>query len=262
MPFANDPFDGPLPAEVPLPNAPLVRVLCQIRFPEILAIENKEFVAPFQEEIRSNYPVLRQGQASAFLVGPQGLAPAKVETSWKFHDAKDAWRLTLTPSFLTLETGKYQRRKDFLERLRHVTVALGKHVRPGLVDRVGLRYIDQVQGGALEKLSTLVRPEVLGMRSSSLSRSLLHCVQESAFSVGNAQLMARSALLPPNASPDPSVISPVSGPSWVLDLDMFSTEPMEFQTEAVSAKVTGFAERIYAFFRWATTEEFLREYGG
>ena len=55
---SNNPFAGPEPQEVYLPEAPLVKVLCQIRFPTIASIDKKEFIAPFQEAIRHNYPKL------------------------------------------------------------------------------------------------------------------------------------------------------------------------------------------------------------
>jgi len=70
-----DPLVAPLPAEVPLKNAPLERVIAQLRFPEILSVEQRDFVAPFQEAIRSKYPVLRQEQTQGILLGPAGAAP-------------------------------------------------------------------------------------------------------------------------------------------------------------------------------------------
>ena len=47
------PMSGPSPAEVPLPQAPLVRVIAQVRFPTILSIRNPDQVAAFQETVRS-----------------------------------------------------------------------------------------------------------------------------------------------------------------------------------------------------------------
>jgi uncharacterized protein (TIGR04255 family) len=262
MPATNDPFTGPLPAEVPLAHAPLVRVLTQIRFPEILAIEKKEFVAPFQEEIRSIYPVLRQEQGRSIIFSPEGINPGKPETAWRFGDKKNEWRLSLTPSFVSLETTKYGSRNEFIARLDVVLAALIKHVHPAMVDRIGVRYIDRVEGPAFERLSALVRPEVLGLKASNLDGTIMHCVQETAFELGPFQLLARSAVVPPNATPDPTVVEPVDGPSWLLDLDMFSTQSVPFESQAVVQQVKLLSERTYAFFRWAVTDEFLKEYGG
>ncbi len=49
-----------VPDEVPLPNAPLARVLAQIRFPPILSIRKADSVADFQEALRTEYPNLRR----------------------------------------------------------------------------------------------------------------------------------------------------------------------------------------------------------
>ena len=46
------PLSGPPPAEVQLPNAPLVRVIAQVRFPQILAIRNPDTVAKLQQAVR------------------------------------------------------------------------------------------------------------------------------------------------------------------------------------------------------------------
>ncbi len=48
MTAIDDPLVAAPPAEVPLDDAPLVRVIAQIRFPEILAVEQRDAVAPFQ----------------------------------------------------------------------------------------------------------------------------------------------------------------------------------------------------------------------
>ena len=60
----KDPFTDPPPVEVPLVNAPLVRVIAQLRFPLVAAIEQRDFIAPFQEAIRSSYPVRNRSRPS------------------------------------------------------------------------------------------------------------------------------------------------------------------------------------------------------
>lgn len=45
------PLRGPSAPEVPLPNAPLVSVIAQVRFPALLTVRNPDRVASFQEAI-------------------------------------------------------------------------------------------------------------------------------------------------------------------------------------------------------------------
>jgi uncharacterized protein (TIGR04255 family) len=68
--------------------------------------------------------------------------------------------------------------------------------------------------------------------------------------------------LPAGATVDPAAIEPTNEPSWILDLDMFSSEPVPFDVDRVVDNARGFAERIYTFFRSAVTDNFLRPYGG
>src|SRR4051812_31520676 len=54
------PLGGPAPTEVPLSRSPLVGVVMQARFSSVLKIDSKDGVAPFQEELRNEYPLLEQ----------------------------------------------------------------------------------------------------------------------------------------------------------------------------------------------------------
>lgn len=256
-----DPLVASPPEEVPLRNAPLVRVIAQVRFPEILSIEQRDFVAPFQEAIRSKYPVLRQEQTQGLLFSPGGLT-VKPQTAWRFNDLESHWRVSLTPEFLALETTKYTSRSDFLRRLKEVVEALGEHIEPGQVDRIGLRYIDRITGVAVEEIHRLVRPEVRGISGTIAATHAELSLSESRFNLPNARILARWGCLPEGATVDPAAIEPATEKSWILDLDMSSASPMHFDVEHVVTEAQRYAERIYTLFRWAVTDEFLSRYGG
>jgi uncharacterized protein (TIGR04255 family) len=257
-----DPFVAPLPAEVPLKDAPLVRVIAQLRFPEILSVERRDFVAPFQEAIRSMYPVLRQEQAQGILLSAGGVAPAKPQIAWRFSDAGAHWRVSLTPEFLALETTKYLSRADFFGRLKSLAEALDEHIEPGQLDRLGVRYIDRITGDAVDDIAKLVRPEVRGITGTIAGTHAVHALSESMFDLRDARLLARWGCLPSGATVDPAAIEPANEKSWILDLDMFSAAPMPFVVDSVVAEGQRYAERIYTVFRWAVTDDFLVRYGG
>jgi uncharacterized protein (TIGR04255 family) len=259
-----DPLNEPPPVEIPLPNAPLVRVIAQVRFPIIASIEKHDFIAPFQEALRDTYPVLRFERAGALQIGPQGIASSPSQGSWRFNDLDEQWRVSLAPDFIALETTSYSSRNDFLERLQGALAPLSEHIGPKLVDRLGVRYIDRVLGEAIEDIAKLVRAEIVGVLAEPMKAYVQHALSESLFTVPgtNAQLRARWGQIPPQGTVDPAAIEPVTTPSWILDLDMFSVTPLQFDTEALVAEARTYAERIYTFFRWAVTKEFLRRYGG
>jgi uncharacterized protein (TIGR04255 family) len=262
MAAIDDPLVAPLPGEVPLDRAPLVRVIAQVRFPLVVAVEQRDFVAPFQEAIRPKYPVLRQEQTRGILVSQAGVAPVPAQTAWRFGDIESGWRVSLAPDLLALETTVYTSRSDFLARLREVIVALDKHVEPKVVDRLGVRYIDRIVGGPVDDIVKLVRPEVRGITGTPAASHAVHALSESMFALDTARILARWGRLPAGATVDPSAIEPTNEPSWILDIDMFSSEPLAFAVNHVVDKARQFAERIYTFFRWAVTDDFLRLYGG
>lgn len=257
-----DPFVAPLPVEVPLKDAPLVRVIVQLRFPEILSVEQRDFVAPFQEAIRSTYSVLRQEHTQGILLGSGGVAPAKPQVAWRFSDTGGHWRVSLTPEFLALETTKYVSRSDFFGRLKSLAEALDEHMKPGQLDRLGVRYIDRITGEAVDDIARLVRPEVRGITGTIAAAHAVHALSESMFELTDARVLARWGCLPPGATVDPAAIEPAKEKSWILDLDMFSATPMPFVVDRVVAEAQRYAERIYTVFRWAVTDNFLVRYGG
>ena len=99
-----NPLTSPAPPEIPLPGAPLVRVIAQVRFPLVASVESQEFIAPFQEAIRKEYPVLRQERAQSIFVGPKGATPLAESKVWRFSDSTRGWRATLAPDFVALES--------------------------------------------------------------------------------------------------------------------------------------------------------------
>ena len=258
------PLVGPPPVEVPLRDAPLIRVIGQVRFPLIASLEKRDFVGAFQEAIRADYPVLRPEQNRGISLGPQGVVSELSNTIWRFHDVNSEWRLSLAPDFLALETTRYISRIDFLDRFERVLEALRVHVNPGVIDRLGMRYIDRLVGENLKELPKLIRAEVAGVMGTSLAKDTQLTIAENVFNLTeeSGQLKARWGMLPANATVDPSAIDAIGETSWILDLDAFASETRPFQIEPIMKQANSFAERLYSFFRWATTDEFLIRYGG
>jgi uncharacterized protein (TIGR04255 family) len=259
---SDDPLVATPPAEIPLTNAPLVRVIAQLRFPEVLSVEQREFVAPFQEAIRSKYPVLRQDQTQGIFLRPGGIAPGKPKIAWRFNDTDGHLRVTLTSEFLTLETTKYTSRTDFFGRVTYLAEALDEHIRPGQLDRLGVRYIARITGDAVDDIARLVHPEVRGILGTIAATHAIHAISEVMFELPTARVLARWGVLPPDQTVDPAAIEPASERSWILDLDMSSASPMPFSVHRVVTEAQQYAERIYTIFRWMVTDEFLARYGG
>jgi uncharacterized protein (TIGR04255 family) len=263
---SSNPLIKAVPKEVPLTAAPLIRVIAQVNFPPILSIEKNEFVGSFQEAIRSDYPILRPEQIQGFAFSPQGVIPTPPQTTWRFADQFPdwKWRVSLTTNFVALETKSYLSRTDFLDRFEKILVALNECCEPGQVERFGMRYIDRIAGQNLQDIATLITPEMAGMMASDLGVHIQQNITESFFIIPDREehIFARWGLLPPSVTFDPDAIEPISEASWVLDLDMSLVKSQKFNVETLMDEGKYFAERIYTFFRWSVTDEFLRRFGG
>ncbi len=258
------PLTGAPPREVPLVDPPLIRVLAQLRYPSIISVDRREFVAPFQEALRREYPVLRPNQFREFSFGPQGSAEGGTHTAWHFNDTTDTWRVVLSSDALSIETRRYVSRDDFLERFGTVVRALDEHIRPATIDRLGVRYVDRLVGEALHRVPEWVHPDVSGVLRLDLGGTPIQTLSHHLFDLPDerARLMLRWGMLPSRATVDPRVIEPLDEPSWILDLDAFNEEQRPFDAGAILSETEAFSKRIYSVFRWTVTDDFLRHFGG
>jgi uncharacterized protein (TIGR04255 family) len=264
MRATENPLLGKAPAEVPLKAPPLIRVVAQVRFPMLTSIRSERAIAPFQEQLRKEYPFLRPEEAHSVTFGPGGPQEASTLKYWRFHDQPNAWTVTLGPDFIALETTSYGSRTDFLDRFFRVLQACQETFQPAGADRLGIRYINQVTGPNLTDLHELLRPEVLGIVGTTLAEQAEHMVAQNVFLLpeGKGSLAARWGLIPAGRTVDPSAIDPIDEPSWVLDLDAYNTNASDFEVDRLVSEAKFFSQRLYAFFRWAVSPEFLRRYGG
>ncbi|WP_172721030.1 TIGR04255 family protein [Pseudooceanicola lipolyticus] len=263
----DDPLFGEVPERVPLSNAPLVRVLGQVKFPRIAKISEETYIADFQEAIRGEYPHFQHDMIQGLdivLVGNE-LKPRQLTTFvWRFFDASRALRVSLGPDAITLETGKYESRNDFLARFEFILEKLFETIRPSLVERVGFRYVDRLQASDdLETLPELVHPELLNVLQSGLVQHIDISMTEITGTTKEGKIIARYGLAPPQYSHDPEMAPPVSEKSWVLDVDSYSTNcaGQSFDTQMLCSELDNVAARAYAFFRWSVTEKFLERFG-
>lgn len=250
----DHPFDSALPEHVHLPRAPLVRVVAQVHFPFVAYLAGK--IGEIQAAVQKDYPSLEFDGASGH--HPDS-SDAKI---WRFSDFSETWRLSLAHTFVAVETSSYTTKEDFLRRFRFALEMVAKYLDPQIVERIGLRYIDRIQGSSYSRLSELIRSELLAPDSSVLEPYLLHSLNQSSYAIRpEVTLSTRWGILAPKQSYDVESLLPIDEKSWVLDLDLFSTKKSRFEVESILGTSNEFADMIYRFFRWAVTQEFLTEYG-
>ena len=261
----TSPFLAPPPKEIPLPKAPLVRVIAQVRFPPDLRLEDLRRIGPFQDKIRSSYPelMIEEGPLHPGPAGPP--LPAQKRTTYRFLDPTGKWRASLSHDFLALETKAYGSRSDFLARLHSLLVALQEITKTETIHRTGIRYIDRVREKDLTRIRDILRPEMateLNTFMHTLAQHAIHDVLLSLPGKEGIQLRSRWGFLPPNKTVDPNALEPVPEKSWILDTDAFKNAKIPFNPAKISETMILLAEKSYTFFRWAVTDRFLELYGG
>jgi uncharacterized protein (TIGR04255 family) len=254
----TDPLRGSPPPEVPLKEAPLLRVIAQVRFPTLLAVRSADRVSGFQDAVHDRYPYLEREDV-AMLSVPDASHEAVVH--WRFWDARRQWRTTLNQDFLAIETTSYESRADFMANLGEVLRAFQTIFQPKSATRLGMRYIDQIRPPSFERIGDLLTPEVLGT-AKFFAKESQHLITQMSISASPGTLVARWGKVPKGMAVDPTIMQPTEEDSWIIDLDLSETSEMPFDPEALIAKARTYAERIYTVFRWMVTNEFLREYGG
>ena len=151
---------------------PLLEVICQLRFPTILAIGAREPV-DFQDAIRQSFPkyVLRQDPVPAKVVNvpgqPPRMEPQKPVVNHQFMTADGKYRINLTQGFISLTCTDYTRWEDFARMMDKPLASFIKIYEPAFFERVGLRYLNAISRRDLGLEGTpwkeLLEPKYLGL---------------------------------------------------------------------------------------------------
>jgi uncharacterized protein (TIGR04255 family) len=256
--------------EVHLDSAPLAKVLTQVQYsrtPQLVTDSAEALIA----QALDRYPVRRRQMAAALapmlIVNGQQLQPPggfPPSTALSFSDPAGEWLVTVTETAVALETSAYGTRDDFSSRASEIFAAIATVALPPVVDRLGVRYIDRLSGDAIKRVPAYFAPQLTGLIGyTESSLELHHSITESQIDISSEEsMLVRSGLLPAGSAFDPS-LPPIPVPSWVLDTDVFTTRAQfAFEPAELTTRLRRFAETAYAFFRFATTEEFQSDHFG
>jgi uncharacterized protein (TIGR04255 family) len=269
MTVATHPFAVEAPGDVPLPDAPLVRAIAQVRFPHLtgFAINEDAVATGVAAALAEQYPLMEVGQEVSVTITAEGVSENRSATRlWRLMSADRAWQVSFSGTFLSIDTTNYVRRSDFAQRLADAWTALTQQVAVPYIERLGVRYANQLTDREhLKRLPELLRPEVLGisMTQESNTAVLASALNEAQYQFPDGSVFhSRWGLLPAGASID-SARPACDYPTWFLDMDSFHAwVPGSEKGENLYEDVRALALRGYQFFRWAVTGEFLSAFGG
>ncbi|RWM21770.1 MAG: TIGR04255 family protein [Mesorhizobium sp.] len=152
---------------------PLAEVLCQLKFPRLLEID-QEVPLEFHRSIRKHFAEIITRSSVELMIDPQSGGPPTqlMRPMYDFIDSDRNRRITLSSDFVALTFGRYEDWGQFRASAILMLGALRNAYEVSQLTRAGLRYrniIDRVNLG-LEGVSwnELIRPEVLGLAAAGI----------------------------------------------------------------------------------------------
>lgn len=236
----------------------LAEVICQFRFPEILAISAKPPV-DFQEAIRADFPQYSkrlETPAPKLTGAPGNLTVQKQEpvVNHQFVSRDGKWRINLTGTFISLSCSSYTGWEEFASRLDNPLASFIRIYKPAYFERVGMRYLNFFSRKKLDlegvPFRELIAPCYLGplgeedVAEAGVTRSSVDA--ELAVRGGcRAKIHAGPGMTKQNGQSDKEV-------KFVLDLDVYMPGQLQLNL-AVGAMQTLHSE-AYSLFRYAITQ--------
>jgi uncharacterized protein (TIGR04255 family) len=260
------PFSGDTSKGILLKKAPLPLVLCQIRWPELnhLQLEMKPLALEFGSKL-NGYPIFQESQEVSYSVTPEGVQQIGGSAVFQWRSIDGAWTVSLSRRFVSLYCTQYPNFTEFNARLAEVLEHLERIIAVPLVERVGVRYVNQVVDPKLiGHLEEYVRPEVLGysaLTPASNKVRLIGNTNQALFAVEDVMLQVRSGVVAAHEVID-AAIPPAPTQSWVLDLDAFNNHLVPFRISDVLDAAGRLSDTAYDFFKLVVTDGFVQEFGG
>jgi len=198
------------------PHNPLQQVALEIRYPPDLTILSS-ILPNFQKRVRERYP--------QYAMGPVITLPAGTTSNEAtFQSANGERQLRLSDYHLVIIFARYTTFRDFMAEALSVIGVLDELVELGTLQRVGLRYINNIIIQERDHdVKDVVHPfvDMTQLPAGTLRQfvSTVNIVREGySLNVTTAQLPPTGSSQPMNGDAQPRAI-------YVLDIDCFTDEP-------------------------------------
>jgi uncharacterized protein (TIGR04255 family) len=241
-------------------NSQLREVICQLRFPTILSI-NEKAPADYQDAIRDAFPRydVKKVTPPPVLIAP-GTPQARVEQKppilhHNFISSTGLWKIVLTQESIALSTVRYHSWEDFAQRLDRPLAEFIRVYRPADFERLGLRYLNIISRKALGAEDTpwreLISPAYLGVLNDpavdeNKVAKCSHDVQMQFPDETHLKLHAGPGRLQQNGQTIPET-------RFILDMDLFSLG--QLPGALVPERISMLHDHAVRVFRGAITDQ-------
>jgi len=148
-----------------LSRQPLVLAIGQIRFSPVRKMA--EYIRGIQEDLRrKGYPTEKHGFIRQLSFRSQDVLQTAEMEVWEYRTRNEDWSIFVSQDSIAVQTTEYTKFEDFADRMREaVSTVLSKTEsdRLGVVERVGLRYVDLVKPLPGESFRDYLRPGFHGL---------------------------------------------------------------------------------------------------
>jgi len=249
-----------------LSRTPLIYVVTQIRFSAIVSMD--KYIPEIQEKLRRAYPWFYRAKIQEFAFQSEGAPNISFTDRYEFMQRDKRSGVVLTSNSVALHTNKYSSYEIFEEEFIRALTAIHETVNIGLVERIGLRYVDLLRLGPNEGWSDYLKPGLLGLDAQDVGVSQW---QSQSVSMGKTEVGTLAFRYTRSESPFPPDLSPLNlqyeaplltpkETGTILDFDHYWEVAREFELESVVASIGDLHDSIDRAFRSAVTPDALRKW--
>ncbi len=259
-------------AAIAFKKCPLVYVVAQVRFSAIESMP--KYIPDIQDVFRKEYPRFVKSEIRNLRLNPTGPPEMSVSPRFEFQNKERTCGIVVQSDSVAVHVSRYSSFDIFCSALEYGLNTVHTVVALGLVERIGLRYVDVVRPSKGEALSQYVHAGFLGFNDADVGvrSSKRMSVYQGETEAGTLlfRLVQRDdrGFLPPDIEPSPLNHDEPEVQQGelvtLLDTDHFqdlTKEPFDFSTEAVMQRLWRLHDNTDLVFRAAVTPFALNAWG-
>jgi uncharacterized protein (TIGR04255 family) len=252
------------------PNAPLQFVAFEMRMPYAPHLATLEGSTGFYDALRDLVPIIRTAGNPGVEVaaGPFSLSASAGPT--RMLDRGRTLSVTISPTAVVVETSLYSQFDEFVKILERVVRAVGAAAEIAGVQRVGLRYIDEIRVDGVTRTADWEGYIAQSLLSAvhlddRFEPSTIQSLVEFDLGGGQKTVMRFGALSGYIVDPaGPLRLKRTGdGPYFLIDLDSFwigsEDELPEFTPESVLERCASLRDPVWTLFEASITEKLRNE---
>ena len=255
-----------------LKKSPLVYIVAQVSFSAVEAIA--KYLPDIQDEFRKRFPRFTTGETRNIRISPNAPPDISFVPRFEFQNRERTCGIVLQKDSVAVHVSRYSSFEEFCLLVQTALDTVHKVVTLGLIDRIGLRYVDLIRMGDGETLDCYLQPGLLGLddRKMKIKNPLRMSTFQGFTDAGRLNLRMSQRLdggtLPPDIDPTTLIHSTndlkLGEIITLLDIDhfhQFIEEQLDFSTDKVLQYLWKLHEHTDLAFRSSITDYGLKVWG-